>query len=200
MLKFIFIFSPFFLYSQQVVNYEFNNKLDTVFYTNIANVLYVKKGKPISLNEDVIVTHINRKTYAVEIKNKEIEEIELLIVQENINPETKEKEEVIIDKIPIVLNREEVTIDLCIGENSKDVYEITNENINVCSSVNGNFKILSYNMVIDKKLIQVMGSKFNENVVNAINSCTKNKEIQFEAVYIDILKRKKTMVKTFVKK
>ena len=186
-------------YSQNIVLYEYNNSQEEVFFKDITNVMYVKKGIPHCLDGSLEIKPLGRKKYAIRTLNTLKDSSEVLILQEKKNPETEQTEKVVIDKKKIRLEEKELIVEICIGNKKKIIDNIINEKLKLCTNINNDLKIVSYNIVINKLLIKVIGSRFNEKVINAINKAKKGQEIQFELIYKDVLGEKETIHSIFIK-
>ena len=120
-------------------------------------------------------------------------------MEELTNPETKEKEKVVIDKLPVRLSKDSLQVEICIGNNTKKIQYSDELEINLCSNIDCDLKIESYNLVINKNLIEAIGSKFTDKIREVINKTKEKEIIQVEVVYKDILNNKKKIISVFEK-
>lgn len=200
LIVFVATFYSFLINAQTNIKYEFNNQADSILYSGITNVLYVKKGTPISRESSVRIKKIQRKKYAVEIDNSSQEKIDIYIMDEVSNPETKETENVVVDKIPVKIIKDTLEVEICIGNNNKEIYFTENIELSLCTNIDCDLKIVSYSLVINKELFEAIGSKFNDKIREAIKNTDKNTSIQVEVVYKDVLNNKKKLISLFEKK
>lgn len=200
LIVFLATFYSFLINAQTTIKYEFNNQADSILYSGITNVLYVKKGTPISRESSVRIKKIQRKKYAVEIDNSSQEKIDIYIMDEVSNPETNESENVVVDKIPVKIIKDTLEVEICIGNNNKEIYFTENIELSLCTNIDCDLKIVSYSLVINKELFEAIGSKFNDKIREAIKNTDKNTSIQVEVVYKDVLNNKKKLISLFEKK
>ena len=200
LIVFVATFYSFLINAQPTIKYEFNNRADSILYSGITNVLYVKKGTPISRESSVRIKKIQRKKYAVEIDNSSQEKIDIYIMDEVSNPETNESENVVVDKIPVKIIKDTLEVEICIGNNNKEIYFTENIELSLCTNIDCDLKIVSYSLVINKELFEAIGSKFNDKIREAIKNTDKNTSIQVEVVYKDVLNNKKKLISLFEKK
>ena len=200
LIVFFATFYSFLINAQTTIKYEFNNQADSILYSGITNVLYVKKGTPISRESSVRIKKIQRKKYSVEIDNSSQEKIDIYIMDEVSNPETNESENVVVDKIPVKIIKDTLEVEICIGNNNKEIYFTENIELSLCTNIDCDLKIVSYSLVINKELFEAIGSKFNDKIREAIKNTDKNTSIQVEVVYKDVLNNKKKLISLFEKK
>lgn len=200
LIVFVATFYSFLINAQTNIKYEFNNQADSILYSGITNVLYIKKGTPISRESSVRIKKIQRKKYAVEIDNSSQEKIDIYIMDEVSNPETNESENVVVDKIPVKIIKDTLEVEICIGNNNKEIHFTENIELSLCANIDCDLKIVSYSLVINKELFEAIGSKFNDKIREAIKNTDKNTSIQVEVVYKDVLNNKKKLISLFEKK
>lgn len=200
LIVFVATFYSFLINAQTTIKYEFNNQADSILYSGITNVLYVKKGTPISRESSVRIKKIQRKKYAVEIDNSSQEKIDIFIMDEVSNPETNETENIVVDKIPVKIIKDTLEVEICIGSNNKEIHFTENIELSLCTNIDCDLKIVSYSLVINKELFEAIGSKFNDKIREAIKNTDKNTSIQVEVVYKDVLNNKKKLISLFEKK
>lgn len=187
----------FSFFSQDAVYLEFNNKREPVFYKGITNVLYVKQGIPYCNDGSLEIKSLGRKKYAVLVNDRAVDSCRLIIKENKDILENKENE--VIKTALISIQTTNDTVQICIGENTTTIKNIMEEELGLCFDIKNELKIISYNIVINKVLIEVIGSRFNDKVKQAIFDSAKNQEIQIEATYKDVLNNRKTINSVFYK-
>jgi hypothetical protein len=203
-LKTIFLFAVIFntwnLFSQLDNTYFFNGKKDSVFYREYANSFYAEKGFPVNFDGTFIIERTNKhKTYLIQMMDTVTRlEAEMILFDYLVNPETKEREKVIIDKFPVKLKgtpRKSVFVgDVSSGEKlnlNKLDFEVRLPD----EGFESNISITQIDVLFDSTSITVKGAKLSDVVKNRIQDLPEGTLIKFDIHYLD-LRGKPAMIKS----
>ena len=125
-----------------------------------------------------------------------------LIVNYEINPETQEREKVIIDKF-IVKIKGSIKPVLWLGNSiSGEKIDTTAFNIHVefdIDSVNAEYKIESFDLVFGSTIFSSTGKSLTKSMIDFILALKKEEKILLEVTYSDLRGTKKQIRGTFLR-
>jgi hypothetical protein len=194
-LKTIFLFAVIFntwnLFSQLDNTYFFNGKKDSVFYREYANSFYTEKGYPVNFDGTFIIERTNKhKTYLIQMMDTVTRlEAEMILFDYLVNPETKEREKVIIDKFPVKLKgtpRKSVFIG---NVSSGEKIDPNNLNFEIKlpdEGLESNTTITQIDITYDSTSTTVKGSKLSEVVKQNISKLPEGTILKFDIHYLDL--------------
>lgn len=194
-LKTIFLFAVLFntwnLFSQLDNTYFFNGKKDSVFYREYANSFYAEKGYPVNFDGAFIIERTNKhKTYLIQMMDTVTRlEAEMILFDYLVNPETNEREKVIIDKFPVKLKGSPRKM-LYIGNvSSGEKIDPNNLNFEIKlpdEGLESNTTITQIDIVYDSTSTTVKGSKLSEVVKQNISKLPEGTLLKFDIHYLDL--------------
>jgi hypothetical protein len=194
-LKTIFLFAVIFntwnLFSQLDNTYFFNGKKDSVFYREYANSFSAEKGYPVNFDGTFIIERTNKhKTYLIQMMDTVTRlEAEMILFDYLVNPETKEREKVIIDKFPVKLKgtpRKSVFIG---NVSSGEKIDPNNLNFEIKlpdEGLESNTTITQIDITYDSTSTTVKGSKLSEVVKQNISKLPEGTILKFDIHYLDL--------------
>jgi hypothetical protein len=194
-LKTIFLFAVLFntwnLFSQLDNTYFFNGKKDSVFYREYANSFYAEKGYPVNFDGTFIIERTNKhKTYLIQMMDTVTRlEAEMILFDYLVNPETNEREKVIIDKFPVKLKGSPRKT-LYIGNvSSGEKIDPNNVNFEIKlpdEGLESNTTITQIDIAYDSTNTTVKGSKLSEVVKQNISKLPEGTLLEFDIHYLDL--------------
>ncbi len=194
-LKTIFLIAVLFntwnLFSQLDNTYFFNGKKDSVFYREYANSFYAEKGFPVNFDGTFIVERTNKhKTYLIQMMDTVTRlEAEMILFDYLVNPETNEREKVIIDKFPVKLKGSPRKT-LYIGNvSSGEKIDPNNLNFEIKlpdEGLESNTTITQIDIAYDSTNTTVKGSKLSEIVKQNISKLPEGTLLKFDIHYLDL--------------
>ena len=194
-LKTIFLIAVLFntwnLFSQLDNTYFFNGKKDSVFYREYANSFYAEKGFPVNFDGTFIVERTNKhKTYLIQMMDTVTRlEAEMILFDYLVNPETNEREKVIIDKFPVKLKGSPRKT-LYIGNvSSGEKIDPNNLNFEIKlpdEGLESNTTITQIDIAYDSASTTVKGSKLSEVVKQNISKLPEGTILKFDIHYLDL--------------
>jgi hypothetical protein len=194
-LKTIFLFAVLFnswnLFSQLDNTYFFNGKKDSVFYREYANSFYAEKGYPVNFDGTFIIERTNKhKTYLIQMMDTVTRlEAEMILFDYLVNPETNEREKVIIDKFPVKLKGSPRKT-LYIGNvSSGEKIDPNNLNFEIKlpdEGLESNTTITQIDIAYDSISTTVKGSKLSEVVKQNISKLPEGTILKFDIHYLDL--------------
>ena len=194
-LKTIFLFAVIFntwnLFSQLDNTSFFNGKKDSVFYREYANSFYAEKGFPVNFDGTFIVERTNKhKTYLIQMMDTVTRlEAEMILFDYLVNPETNEREKVIIDKFPVKLKGSPRKT-LYIGNvSSGEKIDPNNLNFEIKlpdEGLESNTTITQIDIAYDSTSTTVKGSKLSEIVKQNISKLPEGTLLKFDIHYLDL--------------
>ena len=194
-LKTIFLIAVLFntwnLFSQLDNTYFFNGKKDSVFYREYANSFYAEKGYPVNFDGTFIIERTNKhKTYLIQMMDTVTRlEAEMILFDYLVNPETNEREKVIIDKFPVKLKGSPRKT-LYIGNvSSGEKIDPNNLNFEIKlpdEGLESNTTITQIDIAYDSTNTTVKGSKLSEIVKQNISKLPEGTLLKFDIHYLDL--------------
>jgi hypothetical protein len=207
-LKTIFLFAVIFntwnLFSQLDNTYFFNGKKDSVFYREYANSFYAEKGYPVNFDGTFIIERTNKhKTYLIQMMDTVTRlEAEMILFDYLVNPETKEREKVIIDKFPVKLKGSPRKM-LYIGNvSSGEKIDPNNLNFEIKlpdEGLESNTTITQIDITYDSTSTTVKGSKLSEVVKQNISKLPEGTLLKFDIHYLDLRGKPAILKSEFVR-
>jgi hypothetical protein len=207
-LKTIFLFSVLFnswnLFSQLDNTYFFNGKKDSVFYREYANSFYAEKGFPVNFDGTFIIERTNKhKIYLIQMMDTVTRlEAEMILFDYLVNPETNEREKVIIDKFPVKLKGSPRKT-LYIGNvSSGEKIDPNNLNFEIKlpdEGLESNTTITQIDIVYDSISTTVKGSKLSEIVKQNISKLPEGTILKFDIHYLDLRGKPAVLKSKFVR-
>jgi hypothetical protein len=194
-LKTIFLIAVLFntwnLFSQLDNTYFFNGKKDSVFYREYANSFYAEKGFPVNFDGTFIIQRTNKhKTYLIQMMDTVTRlEAEMILFDYLVNPETNEREKVIIDKFPVKLKGSPRKM-LYIGNvSSGEKIDPNNLNFEIKlpdEGLESNTTITQIDIAYDSTSTTIKGSKLSEVVKQNISKLPEGTILKFDIHYLDL--------------
>jgi hypothetical protein len=200
----LFIFCVSKLVSQENYNYKFNGSKDTFFLRDYANSFYTDKGFPVNLDGAFIIEPTKKyQTWSIHTLDtvKRISAT-LLIVNYEINPETQEREKVIIDKFTVKIKGSMKPV-LWLGNSvSGEKIDTTAFNVHVefdSDSVNAEFKIESFYLVYGSTIFSSTGKSLTQSMIDFILALKREEKLLLDVTYADLRGNKKQIRGSFVR-
>lgn len=207
-LKNIILFAVFFntwnLFSQLDNTYFFNGKKDSVFYREYANSFYAEKGYPVNFDGTFIIERTNKhKTYLIQMMDTVTRlEAEMILFDYLINPETNEREKVIIDKFSVKLKGSPRKT-LYIGNvSSGEKIDPNNLNFEIKlpdEGLESNTTITQIDVAYDSTTTTIKGSKLSEVVKQNIAKLPEGTILKFDIHYLDLRGKPAILKSEFVR-
>lgn len=207
-LKTIFLFAVLFnswnLFSQLDNTYFFNGKKDSVFYREYANSFYAEKGYPVNFDGTFIIERTNKhKTYLIQMMDTVTRlEAEMILFDYLVNPETNEREKVIIDKFPVKLKGSPRKMIYIGNVSSGEKIDPNNLNFEIKlpdEGLESNTTITQIDIVYDSTSTTVKGSKLSEVVKQNISNLTEGTILKFDIHYLDLRGKPAILKSEFVR-
>jgi hypothetical protein len=201
---FIILFSLGNIFSQENYNYKFNGSKDTFFVRDYANSFYTDKGFPVNLDGAFIIepTEKNQIWSVHTLDTVRRTSATFLIVNYEINPETQEREKVIIDKFPVKIKGFLKPV-LWLGNSvSGEKIDTTAFNVHVefdSDSVNAEYKIESFDLVYGSTIFSSTGKSLTQSMIDFILALKRDENVFLEVTYVDLRGTKKQIRGTFIR-
>lgn len=201
---FIILFSLGYIFCQENYNYKFNGSKDTFFVRDYANSFYTDKGFPVNLDGAFIIEPTEKhQIWSVHtLDTVRRTSATFLIVNYEINPETQEREKVIIDKFPVKIKGFLKPV-LWLGNSvSGEKIDTTAFNVHVefdSDSVNAEYKIESFNLVYGSTIFSSTGKSLTQSMIDFILALKRDENVFLEVTYVDIRGTKKQIRGTFIR-
>jgi hypothetical protein len=200
----LFIFCVSKLVSQENYNYKFNGSKDTFFLRDYANSFYTDKGFPVNLDGAFIIETTKKyQTWSIHtLDTVKRTSATLLIVNYEINPETQEREKVIIDKFTVKIKGSMKPV-LWLGNSvSGEKIDTTAFNVHVefdSDSVNAEFKIESFDLVYGSTIFSSTGKSLTQSMIDFILALKREEKLLLDVTYADLRGNKKQIRGSFVR-
>jgi len=190
-LFFFVVFSTQSLFAQLDNTYFFNGKKDSVLYREYANSFYAEKGFPVNFDGTFIIERTNKhKTYLIQMMDTVTRlEAEMILFDYLVNPETKEREKVIIDKFYVKLKGSPRKAVLIGNVTSGEKLDVNNLNFEVKlpdEGLESNATITQIDISYDSLTTTVKGAKLSDIVKKKINDLPEGTLIKFDIHYSDL--------------
>jgi len=207
-LKSIFLFSVIFiswnLFSQLDNTYFFNGKKDSVLYREYANSFYAEKGFPVNFDGTFIIERTNKhKTYLVQLMDTVTRfQAEMILFDYLINPETNEREKVIIDKFPVKLKgspRKTVFLGNVASDEKIDINNLNFEIKLPDEGLESNATITQIDIAYDSTNVSVKGAKLSDVVKQNISKLPEGTILKFDVHYIDLRGKPAVLQSKFIR-
>ena len=201
---FIILFSLSKIFSQENFNYKFNGSKDTFFVRDYANSFYTDKGFPVNLDGAFIIEPTKKyQTWSVHtLDTVRRTSATFLIVNYEIDPETQEREKVIIDKF-IVKIKGSIKPVLWLGNSvSGEKIDTTAFNVHVefdSDSVNAEYKIESFDLVYGSTIFSSTGKSLTQSMIDFILALKREEKVLLEVSYVDLRGTKKQIRGAFIR-
>ena len=207
-LKSIFLFSTVFstlsLFAQLDNTYFFNGKKDSVLYREYANSFYAEKGFPVNFDGTFIIERTNKhKTFLIQLMDTVTRfQAEMILFDYLVNPETNEREKVIIDKFPVKLKgspRKKVFIG---NVSSEEKIDLNNFNFEIKlpdEGLESNATITQIDIAYDSTNVSVKGAKLSEVVKENISKLPEGTLLKFDVHYIDLRGKPAVLKSEFIR-
>ncbi len=200
----LFFISVSKLVSQENYNYKFNGSKDTCFLRDYANSFYTDKGFPVNLDGAFIIEPTKKyQTWSIHTLDtvKRISAT-LLVVNYEINPETQEREKVIIGKFTVKIKGSMKPV-LWLGNSvSGEKIDTTAFNVHVefdSDSVNAEFKTESFDLVYGPTIFSSTGKSLTQSMIDFILALKKDEKILLEVTYVDLRGTRKQIRGSFIR-
>jgi hypothetical protein len=187
----LFFISVSKLVSQENYNYKFNGSKDTFFIRDYANSFYTNKGFPVNLDGAFIIEPTKKhQTWSVHtLDTVRRTSATFLIVNYEIDPETQEREKVIIDKFPVKIKGSMKPV-LWLGNSvSGEKIDTTAFNIHVefdSDSVNAEYKIESFDLVYGSTIFSSTGKSLTKSMIDFILTLKRDEKMLLDVTYSDL--------------
>lgn len=207
-LKSIFLFSVIFnslnLFSQLDNTYFFNGKKDSVLYREYANSFYAEKGYPVNFDGTFIIERTNKhKTYLIQLMDTVTRfQSEMILFDYLINPETNEREKVIIDKFPVKLKGAPQKTVFLGNVASDEKIDINNLNFEIKlpdEGIESNATITQIDIAYDSTNVSVKGAKLSDVVKQNISKLPEGTILKFDIHYIDLRGKPAVLKSKFIR-
>jgi len=207
-LKSIFLFSTVFstlsLFAQLDNTYFFNGKKDSVLYREYANSFYAEKGFPVNFDGTFIIERTNKhKTFLIQLMDTVTRfQAEMILFDYLVNPETNEREKVIIDKFPVKLKgspRKKVFIGNVSSEEKIDLNNLNFEIKLPDEGLESNATITQIDIAYDSTNVSVKGAKLSEVVKENISKLPEGTLLKFDVHYIDLRGKPAVLKSEFIR-
>lgn len=201
---FIILFSLGNIFSQENYNYKFNGSKDTFFVRDYANSFYTDIGFPVNLDGAFIIEPTEKhQIWSVHtLDTVRRTSATFLIVNYEINPETQEREKVIIDKFPVKIKGFLKPV-LWLGNSvSGEKIDTTAFNVHVefdSDSVNAEYKIESFDLVYGSTIFSSTGKSLTQSMIDFILALKRDENVFLEVTYVDLRGTKKQIRGTFIR-
>lgn len=183
------------LFAQLDNTYFFNGKQDSIFYREYANSFYVEKGYPVNFDGTFIIERTNKhKTYLIQMLDTVTRfEANMIIFDYLVNPETNEREKVIIDKFPVKLKGSPRKL-LFLGDVSSgeklDINKLTFELRLPDEGLESNCTITQIDLAYGTITNTVKGAVLSDAVKKNIHDLPEGTTILFTVHYLDLRGKK----------
>jgi hypothetical protein len=200
----LFFISVSKLVSQENYNYKFNGSKDTCFLREYANSFYTDKGFPVNLDGAFIIEPTKKyQTWSIHtLDTVKRTSATLLVVNYEINPETQEREKVIIGKFTVKIKGSMKPV-LWLGNSvSGEKIDTTAFNVHVefdSDSVNAEFKIESFDLVYGSTIFSSTGKSLTQSMIDFILALKKDEKILLEVTYVDLRGTRKQIRGSFIR-
>jgi len=194
-LKYLFVSYSFLFFgivSAQLDNtYYFNGKQDSVLYREYANSFYAEKGYPVNFDGTFIIERTNKhKTYLIQMMDTVTRfKADMILFDYLVNPETNEREKVIIDKFPVRLAGSPRRLVYIGNVSSGEKIDVKNLNFEVKlpdEGLESNATITQIDFSYGSVKNTVKGAVLSESVKKSIEELAEGTLINFEIHYTDL--------------
>lgn len=200
-----FSFLCFFqLHAQENNNYRFNGSKDTAFLRDYANSFYTDKGFPVNLDGAFIIEPTKKhQTWAIHtLDTVRRTSATFIIANFEINPETQEREKVILDKFTVRIKGNLKPV-LWIGNSvSGEKFDTTAFNVHVefdSDSVKAEYKIESFDLVNGSTIFASTGKNLTQSMIDFILGLKPQEKILLDVTYSDLRGTKKQIKGNFIR-
>lgn len=200
----IILFSLNRIISQENYNYKFNGSKDTFFVRDYANSFSTDKGFPVNLDGAFIIEPTEKhQIWSVHtLDTVRRTSATFLIVNYEINPETQEREKVIIDKFLVKIKGTMKPV-LWLGNSvSGEKIDTSAFHVHVefdSDSVNAEYKIESFDLVYDSTIFSSTGKSLTQSMIDFILALKREEKVLLEVSYVDLRGTKKQIRGTFIR-
>ena len=189
-------------FSLQGQKYLFNNKKDTVFFSNYVNEFFVKQGTPLCFDGTVKIYPTDKKNkYLIEVLDTVTRVEGLLNVAAYVETPEGGTEKIFIDKFSFIIKKSPEPL-LYIGKaTSKEIVDTANLALSIGFAEKwpkANFQITESIISLDKnEAISIKSNQLNQTVIRKIKKLCGGSEFQISVVYKDPLLRAKRISGVF---
>lgn len=197
LIVFLLLLFPWLGFTQK---YLFNGKTDSVFYKAITNTFLVKEGVPMSMDRilNISITEDPKLFTVVFSENQDVQESVVYIISYLENPETKEQEKVVIDKIPVRLRVDYPKDTICIL-NLKERENPDKIELKICGEYERGLKIISYEISFKNEVYSVKSGSLTNELRNKLLQLKTGEEITINVFYKDLLNKTDNVKQTIIK-
>jgi len=197
LIVFLLLLFPWLGFTQK---YLFNGKTDSVFYKAITNTFLVKEGVPMSMDRilNISITEDPKLFTVVFSENQDVQESVVYIISYLENPETKEQEKVVIDKIPVRLRVDYPKDTICIL-NLKERENPDKIELKICGEHERGLKIISYEISFKNEVYSVKSGSLTNELRNKLLQLKTGEEITINVLYKDLLNKTDNVKQTIIK-
>tara|TARA_Y100000766_G_C18632688_1_gene471543 strand:- start:70 stop:678 length:609 start_codon:yes stop_codon:yes gene_type:complete len=195
------IFFSLFCFSFQG-QYLFNNKKDSVFFSNYVNELFVKEGTPLCFDGTLRVHPTDKKNiYLVEVLDTVTRDTGKLNIAAYTETPEGGREKIFIDKFSFVIkNSPQPT--LYLGNASpQETVDTANLDLSIRfleQWPKANFQITESTIILNKKeVVTIKSNQLNQSVIRKIKRLFAGAELRISVVYKDPLLRAKRISGVF---
>jgi hypothetical protein len=201
---FLVIFISWNLFSQLDNTYFFNGKKDSVLYREYANSFYAEKGFPVNFDGTFIIERTNKhKMYLIQLMDTVTRfQAEMILFDYLINPETNEREKVIIDKFPVKLKgspRKTVFLGNVASDEKIDINNLNFEIKLPDEGLESNATITQIDIAYDSTNVSVKGAKLSDVVKQNISKLPEGTILKFDVHYIDLRGKSAVLQSKFIR-
>lgn len=183
-------------------NQLFNDKKDTVLYTEYVNAVFIKEGTPLNFDGTILIEPTDEKgLYYVVVLDTVTRPLGKLNLAAYLEAPNGEKEKVFIDKFSFNIKKGPEPI-LYIGQAvSGEKIDTLNLEIKIGfieAFPIPNYTVTEVSIVLNKKVITIKSNKLTEQVIKEIKSMPSGSELEVFVLYKDPMERRKKTSALFV--
>ena len=192
----IFIFFITKLVSQENYNYKFNGSKDTFFLRDYTNSFYTDKGFPVNLDGAFIIEPTNKyQTWSIHtLDTVRRTSATFIIANYEINPETQEREKVIIDKFTVRI-KGSMKPSLWLGNAvSGGKIDTTAFNLHMefdSDSVNADYKVENFELTHGSNTFASKSSSLTKTMIDYLLTLKRDEKVVLKVTYSDLRGTKK---------
>jgi hypothetical protein len=190
--------------AQENYNYRFNGSKDTAFLRDYANSFYTDKGFPVNLDGAFIIEPTKKhQTWSIHtLDTVRRTSATFIIANYEFNPETQEREKVIIDKFTVKIKGSLKPV-LWLGNSvAGEKFDTTAFNVHVefyTDSANAEYKIESFELVNNSTIFASTGKNLTQSMIDFILGLKPGEKILLDVTYSDLRGTKKQIRGSFVR-
>lgn len=184
------------LSAQEDYNYLFNGSKDTAFLRDYANSFYTEKGFPVNLDGAFIIEPTKKhQTWVIHtLDTVRRHSATFIIANYEINPETQEREKVIIDKFTVRI-KGSMKPSLWLGNAvSGGKLDTTAFNLHVefdSDSVNADYKVENFELTHVSNTFASKSNSLTKTMIDYLLTLKRDEKVVLKVTYSDLRGTKK---------